>query len=58
MEREKKVTIMMEADVWEKFKQACRKKDLTASQMVRRMVRDLIEKEPGPIKVLSSNEEQ
>ena len=58
MRKEKRVTIIMDADIWEKFKQACREKDLTASQMVRRMVKDLINNEPGPIEVVPPREEE
>ena len=48
MVKEKRVTVIMEADLWDRFRGICRKKDLTASQVLRKYVRDTVRKEPDP----------
>jgi hypothetical protein len=43
LRKEKKVTIMMEAERWEKFRKICDAKDISASQVLREFVRDTVE---------------
>ena len=42
MRKEKKVTIMMEAEPWEKFRKICGARDISASQVLREFVRDTV----------------
>ena len=47
MERKKQRVFKIEDELWERFTEVCRRKDLTASQMIRHLIRHLIEIEQG-----------
>jgi hypothetical protein len=51
MRKEKKVTIMMEAEPWGKFRKICDARDISASQVLREFVRDTVESKADRIGV-------
>ena len=42
-----KATIMIETELWDRFRKVCKRQDLTASQVIRRFIRDTVENESG-----------
>jgi len=47
MGRGKHRTFRVDDETWDRFRGICERKDLTASQMIRGMIRDLIKSEGG-----------
>ena len=43
-----RVNLNMDRDMWNRFREICRKRDLTAAQVIRKFVRDTIQTEPDP----------
>ena len=47
MEEVTKATIMIETELWDRFRKVCKRQDLTASQVIRRFIRDTVQSESG-----------
>ncbi len=45
MNREKRANLRVEKDLWDRFVVICRGKDQSASQVIRRFIRETVEKE-------------
>ena len=49
MGRGKHRTFRVDDQTWDRFKEICQEQDLTASQMIRKLIRDLIGSETGSV---------
>lgn len=50
MRKGKQRAFRMDNELWERFAQICERQDMTASQMIRRLIRETIERETDPPK--------